>query len=227
MDLMTKEEAFNITRDLCAKYGIDLRGVTVRRKKGALGTAYTRHGKIIYSTLLFRESRWQALKTICHEVAHLLAAKRYAKNCLHNRQFQLCEEEIDAIYGFKPVYARQRGYAAAYFDIKSGLPLDCRRGYKVKNGVVVIDRYKKNNDRILRKVMKGAFFAKAFIRGGAYSSMTCEPINGRLALTIAGCDDIKKDTKVVIYQSELASDNFNMKLKNVKYSGRSLRYNIE
>ncbi len=221
------EEAFVITRELCSKYAIDLRGVAARRKKGALGTAYTRHGKIIYSTLLFGESRWSTLKTVCHEVAHLLAAKRYSKNCLHDRRFQLCEEEIDAIHGFKPVYARRRGYAVAYFDMKSGLPLDCRRGYKIKNGAAVIDRERKANDRILRKVMKEAFFAKAFIRGGAYESVTCEPVGGRLALTMAGCDDKMNDTKAVIYQSELASDNFNMKLKNVKYSGRSLRYNIE
>jgi hypothetical protein len=227
MDRITREEAFHITTELCTRYDISLRGVSFRRKKGAMGTAYTKEGKIIYSTLLLRESRWQALKTICHEAAHLLAAKRYGKNCLHDSRFHDCEAEIDAIYGFRPVYAAKRGYAAAYFDIASGKSLDCRRGYRVDNGTVVIDRDRKANDMILRKVMKAAFFAKAFIKGEVYAKMRCEPVEGRLALTVEACNDIKTGSREVIYLSELKKDNFSMNLKNVKYSGRALRYNVE
>jgi len=116
MDKMSQAEAFQLTRELCVKYNIDLHAVEVRRKKTAMGTAYTQTSKIIYSTILFRESKWTVLKTVCHEVAHLLAMKRYGRNCLHDRKFQYCEAEIDALYGFKPVYARNRGYAAAYIS---------------------------------------------------------------------------------------------------------------
>lgn len=227
MDKMTKQEVFRLTAELCAGYDISLLGVSLRRKKGAMGTAYTKEGKIIYSTLLLRESRWQALKTICHEAAHLLAAKRFGKNCLHDGRFHECEAEIDALYGFRPVYAAKRGYAAAYFDIATGKLLDCRRGFKADNGGVVIDRDRKANDMLLRKVMKAAFFAKAFIKGEAYEKMTCEPVEGRLALTVQACNDIKPGPREVIYLSELKKDNFSMNLKNVKYSGRSLRYNVE
>jgi len=224
MNKMTKEEAFQVTKDLCLKYDIDLHAVSVRRKKGAMGTAYTKSGKIIYSTLLFKESKWTILKTVCHEVAHLLAVKRYGINCLHNRKFQGCEAEIDALYGFKPVYARTRGYAVAYVDTKTGQALDCRRGYGVESGRVVIDYDKTINDKILRKVMKAAFSAKAFNKGDKYHSMSCEPIDGRLALLTV--DDKIQEPKVIIYQSELKADNFKIVLSNVKYNGKSLRYNI-
>jgi len=220
---MRKEEAFQLTRELCSKYGINLRGVKARRKKGTLGTAYTKGGIIIYSTRLFKEGRWPVLKTVCHEVAHLLAAKRFGLNCMHNSKFQDCETQIDALYGFRPVYSRSRGYAVAYLDIKTGRALDCRRGYQVKDGKVVIDHNGKINDRLLRKVMKAAFFAKAFIKGDRYHSMICEPVAGCLALTV---ENKTQADKVVIYQSELKADDFKINLTNVRHSGRSLRYSI-
>jgi len=223
MEKMTQAEAFQLTKELCLKYDIDLHAVEARRKKTAMGTAYTKESKIIYSTLLFKESKWTVLKTVCHEVAHLLAMKRHGRNCLHNRKFQNCEAEIDGLYGFKPVYARQRGYAVAYLDVKTGQSLDCRRGYAVKDGKVFVDYDRTINDKILRKVMRAAFFAKAFNKGDKYHSITCEPIDGRLALTV---DDKTRKSKAVIYQSVLKADNFLINLKNVKYSGKSLRYDI-
>ena len=91
MDEMTEHEAIKLTRELCAKYDIEIKGVSVRNKKRDYGTAYIGKNKIIYSTLLFKESKWMVLKTVCHEVAHLLATKKYGGNCLHNRRFQVCE----------------------------------------------------------------------------------------------------------------------------------------
>jgi hypothetical protein len=226
MDKMTKEEAFQLTRELCIKYDIHLHAVEVRRKKGAMGTAYTKIGKIIYSTILFKGNKWTVLMTVCHEVAHLLAVKRYGRNCMHDRKFQNCEAEIDALYGFKPVYARNRGYAVAYINIETGQALDCRRGYAVKDGRVVIDYDRTINDKILRKVMRAAFTAKAFVKGDRYNIITCEPIDGRLALTVNSSDDKTSESKRIIYQSDLKANNFKINLNNVKYSGKSLKYNI-
>jgi hypothetical protein len=230
MDEMTEHEAIKLTRELCAKYDIEIKGVRVRNKKRDYGTAYIGKNKIIYSTLLFKESKWMVLKTVCHEVAHLLATKKYGGNCLHNRRFQVCEIAIDALYGFKPVYARSRGYAVAYVDLVTGKALDCRRGYKEgNNGRVVIDYDKQLNDKLLRKVMKEAFAAKAFNKGDKFNTITCKPIEGRLALISMdnGNNDEIKDPSAVIYQSELKSNNLKIEIKNVKYNGRSLSYNME
>lgn len=224
---MTQQDAFKLTREICVKYDINLSSIGVRNKKGAWGTAYTKKNAIIYSTLLFKQDKFKIMETICHEVAHLLAAKRHGRNCQHDRQFQRCETEIDEIYGFRGVYARSRGYAVAYLNVVTGEVLDCKKGYKAENGRVVVDYDAKINEKILRKLMKSAFAAKVFIKNNIYKLMTCEPIEGRLALTENGCDDRMPNSRVIIYQSELKVSNLRMKLKDVKYNGKSLSYNIE
>lgn len=226
MEKMTQKEAYKMTEDLCLKYGIRLSAVRTRNKKGTWGTAFMRTGKIVYSLMLFEESRCKVIETVCHEVAHLLAAKRYGKNCKHNHLFHICEIEIGALYGIRPVYLRNRGYAAAYQDTATGWIMDCRPGYKVENGQVVIDRDKKAKDRILHKVMKAALKARAFNKYDRFSAMTCEPMKGYLALTVGVCNDKVQNGKKVIYQSEVLSDDFKAGLKDVKYTGRLLRYNI-
>lgn len=214
-----QKEAYKLTHDLCSRYSIPLSLVQTRTKRGTWGTAFIKSGKIVYSRSLFSESRFMVLKTVCHEVAHLLAARRYKKNCKHNRLFQLCETEIAALHDYRPVYARTRGYAAAYQKISTGETLESKSGYKLENGCVRVDKEKNRESRLLRKVMREALHAKAFAGKQLFKSMTCESMDGRLALKV-------NDSKTVLYHSGFKDDNLKISLENIKYTGRSLRYNI-
>lgn len=221
---MTQEDIVKLTKEVADKYEVKIDNIEFRKRKNALGMVITKKDGqviIVYSTDLLKRPEYDIKHTVYHEVAHVVAYKRYGRRQHHNYKFQRIESEIHKAYGMTTIYDRNRGYAIAIKDLTTGQYLWVNAKYKVEDGKLINNNDYCRNVKILKRIFFNLYLNPAvrIAKIKKYGDVMLKNVNQMAKLLSSNGE--------AIWEIENEQPDCEIKLLDFTITKRGIKYKLE